>query len=334
VLNLEGLPGADDDFFELGGNSLLAFTLFDRIYERFGTELPPSLLVQASTLRLLALSLDTAAFVEGRVVVQLHPSGSRLPCFYVQSGAGGILTLRNFATTFGPDQPLYGIQAFRDDDVEEGQILSVASTAAECLPIVRQRQPHGPYIIAGHSIGGHIAFELACLLEADGEEVRYLGLLDPPAPHTLKWRGRIAARALELTGMGPEPRRAGAIRTALSKVGRRLRASLGSATGEAQAKDADRPSQWMRNLAKKEKRYAPREFSGKAIIYRTVEMTRHTGSSSLGWDRYVRGPVESHRVPGGHVSLLLEPDVQVVAGRMDVDIRSAQADVAPEHVGV
>jgi amino acid adenylation domain-containing protein len=335
VLQLDGLPGPDDDFFELGGDSLLAFKLFDRIAGRFGRELPPSLLVQASTLHLLASSMVAAEIVEGRMVVELHTDGSRIPCFYVHSGAGGILTLRKFANAFGPEQPVYGIQAFRDEDTEEGHILSIEPTAAECVAIVRERQPRGPYIVAGHSIGGHIAYEVACRLEADGEEVLYLGLLDPAAPHTLKWRGRIAARLRELTGAGPEPRRDSALRAAASKVRRRLRGKLQTAAGAETANDPDRPSQWMKNLAAMEKRYAPPSFKGTTTIYRTVEMARYTGTATLGWDRYVRGPIGIRRVPGGHVSLLLEPNVHVVAEEMAADIRTAQQHLGePESASV
>jgi amino acid adenylation domain-containing protein len=334
VLQLEGLPGADADFFELGGDSLLAFKLFDRIAERFGRELPPSLLVQASTLHLLALWIGASGLVGGRVVVELHADGSRVPCFYVQSGAGGILALRNFATSFGPDQPLYGIQAFRDDEAEAGKVPLVSSTAAECVEIVRERQPSGPYVIAGHSIGGHIAYELACLLEAEGEQVLYLGLLDPAAPHTLRWRGRIAARVRELIGTGPEPHRTGAVRAGLSKVRRRVRARAQGGAAAEVANDPDRPSQWMRNLAAMEKRYRPCPFSGPSTIYRTVEMARFTGSATLGWDRYVRGPIDIRRVPGGHVSLLLEPNVHVVADEMAAGIRAAQQQAASDRAAV
>ncbi|HKP91731.1 MAG TPA: amino acid adenylation domain-containing protein [Thermoleophilaceae bacterium] len=334
VLQCDGLPSPGDDFFELGGDSLLAFKLFDRIADRFGRQLPPSLLVEASTLRLLALWIGASDSVGGRVVAEIHPDGPRVPCFYVQSGAGGILALRNFAGTFGVDQPLYGIQAFRDNEAEAGEVPRVVSTAAECVEIVRQRQPEGPYLIAGHSIGGHIAYELACRLEADGDEVVYLGLLDPAAPHTLRWRGRIVARLRELTGTGPEQRRAGAVRAAVSKVRRRLRGKMQGGPDPETANDPDRPSEWMRNLAAMEKRYRPPHFSGVTTIYRTVEMARYTGSATLGWDHYVRGPVEIRRVPGGHVSLLLEPNVAVVAEKMASDIRAAQQQIPSAEAAV
>jgi amino acid adenylation domain-containing protein len=335
LLKLDGLPGPDDDFFELGGDSLLAFKMFEHISAKLKTELSPSVLVQASTIGGLASWIESAEVVEGRAVVALHADGARIPCFYVQSGAGGILALRNFAAAFGVDQPLYGIQAFRDDDVEGGDILGVEATAAQCVPIVRERQPRGPYVIAGHSIGGHIAYELACRLEAEGEEVVYLGLLDPPAPHTLRWRGRVVARLRDLTGTGPEPRRRHVVRATLAKARRYVRSRVPVSEAWDGDAPADRPTEWMRNLNRHEKRYRPARLTGSATVYTTAEITRATGSRTLGWDRYVAGPLTVRRVPGGHVSLLLDPNVAVVAEEMAADIRTAQrrASWTPEPAG-
>jgi thioesterase domain-containing protein len=81
---------------------------------------------------------------------------------------------------------------------------------------------------------------------------------------------------------------------------------------------------WLDNLKLAEKRFRPPTFAGPTVIYKTVEMMRYTGSPTLGWDRYVRGPIDIRRVPGGHVSLLLEPNVHVVAEAMAADIRAAQ----------
>jgi len=81
-----------------------------------------------------------------------------------------------------------------------------------------------------------------------------------------------------------------------------------------------------------EKRYRPRHLSGNAIVYRTVDTGRYTGSSTLGWERHIRGPIETRRVPGGHVSLLLDPNVEVVAQEMEADIRAAQEEVAATKV--
>ncbi|MEA2432073.1 MAG: hypothetical protein QOI19_2546, partial [Thermoleophilaceae bacterium] len=326
LLLLDGLPSPEDDYFELGGDSLRAFELFDRIETEFGRTLSPNVLLEASTLGSLAELIDSGA--ESGRLVKLHPDGTRIPTVYVHSGAGGMLTLRKFSAVLGSDQPLYGIQALIDREIEEGAIGGVPAVAAECLAALLKEQPHGPYVIAGHSIGGHIAYEMAVLLQRSGERVLMLGLLDPAGPHTLRWRGRAVARALDLTGLGSEPRRVGAARHVLAAAQRELSSRLGRNGGEDHSggeTDEDSTSVWMRNLRAIEERYHPPRYRGRVVAYTTAENTRYTGSSTLGWDRYVDGTLQVRRVPGDHVSMLLEPNVDVVAAAMDADIRDAQA---------
>jgi thioesterase domain-containing protein len=80
----------------------------------------------------------------------------------------------------------------------------------------------------------------------------------------------------------------------------------------------------MRDLAEIQKRHSPHGFAGTAHLYRTTEMARYTGSSTLGWERYMKGPIVTRPVPGGHVSLLLDPNVQAVAEAMAADLDAAQ----------
>jgi thioesterase domain-containing protein/acyl carrier protein len=324
VLGIDGQLGPDDDFFEIGGDSLLAFTLFDRIADQFARDVPINSLVEASTVRALAQVIDSGA-VERRRLARLNKAGARIPLFYVHSGAGGMLTLRNFSTAVGTDQPLFGLQAFSDRDIEVQDTLSVVETSDECLAALRELQPKGPYLLAGHSIGGHIAYEMANRLHADGERVAYVGMLDPAAPHTLSLRGRLTARAKELTGRGPEPRRENLFRTVIAATGRMMRARV---TAAAPATEEDREQadtdRWMRNLLLIEQRYDPPMWSGNVTLYVTSEMARYTGSPTNGWARYVEGSLEVRRVPGGHLSMLLEPNVGVVARSMAADIDAVQ----------
>jgi amino acid adenylation domain-containing protein len=324
LLSLEGMPGLDDDYFELGGDSLGAFELFVRIEERLGRDLSPNILLEASTVGSLAALIDSG--VELGRLIQINPQGRRIPTVYVHSGAGGMLTLRKISSALGAEQPLYGIQAFIDKDIEAGDIDGVEPTARECLAALREVQPTGPYILAGHSIGGHIAFEMAVRLQALGETVLLVGLLDPPAPHTLMWTSRALARGRELVGMGSEPRRGGLPRAALSAAVRRVRertASNGSGLYEGQ-EPGEVSSAWMRNLLALERAYRPGRYRGKVAVYTTADGARYTGSRTLGWRRYVDGLVETRRVPGDHVSMLLEPNIDVLAAAMDADVHDAQ----------
>jgi thioesterase domain-containing protein len=285
----------------------------------------PNVLLEASTLGSLSDLIDSD--VEYRRLITLHGDGERIPTAYVHSGAGGMLTLRKFSAALGPAQPLFGIQAFVDKDIEEGKIDGVAAAASGCLEALLAAQPNGPYILAGHSSGGMIAYEMALRLQEAGEPVLFVGLLDPPAPHTLRWRGRIKARVLDLTGMGSEPRRSGAYRAVWAAVQRKVRARL---QGEGASEQGDGEagvgtSLWMNNLGVIERVYEPRSYAGPVVVYATADGARYTGSSALGWERYVEGPIEVRRVPGDHVSMLHEPNVDVVAEAMDADIREAQA---------
>src|SRR3954447_20249549 len=133
-----------------------------------------------------------------------------------------MLPLRKFAAGIGRDQPLCGIQALIDSEIEAGGVGGVPEIATQCLAALREAQPDGPYILVGHSIGGHVAYEMAARLQSAGQEVLLLGLLDPAGPHTLRWAGRTRARVLELTGLGAEPRREGAHRVALSAFKNRI----------------------------------------------------------------------------------------------------------------
>jgi enterobactin synthetase component F len=327
LLGLDGMPGPDDDWFELGGDSLTAFELFDRIEARVGREMSPNVLLEASALSSLAALIDSGA--EYRRLITLHAGGERVPTAYVHSGAGGMLTLRKFSAALGPSQPLYGIQAFLDKDIDEGKIDGVEAAASGCLDALLAARPHGPYILAGHSSGGMIAFEMALRLQEAGEPVLFVGLLDPPAPHTLRWRGRLKARALELTGIGSERGRTAAWSAALAKIRARLAPGPGPGPAAEQGGAQAGTSLWMENLAVIERRYEPRRYPGPVVVYATADGARYTGSRTLGWERYVDGPMEVRRVPGDHVSMLHEPNVDVVAEAMDADIREAQAAAAP-----
>jgi amino acid adenylation domain-containing protein len=324
LLVLDGLPGPDDDYFELGGDSLRAFELFERIEARFGRDLSPNVLLESSTIGSLAALIESGA--ESNRLVKLHAGGSRIPVALLQSGAGGMLALRRFSSALGPDQPLYGIQALIDRDIEAGGLGGVSEIAEPCLAALLEAQPQGPYILAGHSIGGHVAYEMAARLEARGETVLLLGLLDPAGPHTMRLLGRAKARALELTGLGSEPRRSGALAAVRQRLAARLLRTVPTAPDGTPMPG---PSAWMRNLRAIEQRYDPPRYPGRVVAYTTAENRRYTGSPTLGWDRYVDGPLEVRRVPGDHVSMLLDPNVEALAAAMDADIREVQAATRP-----
>jgi acyl transferase domain-containing protein/thioesterase domain-containing protein len=197
--------GIHDDFFELGGQSLIAVRLFNRIKKHYKLEFGLAVLFEAPTIEKCAamirerlglpaldvedaaaengapVKLDTAAPVvppkASSCIVPMKPGGTRPPLFVIHGMGGNILEYTHIAKHLHPDQPMYGIQAQGLDGKKpiQSRIEEIASTYIE---EIRVFQPVGPYYIAGSSFGGLVGYEMAQQLLRKGERVALLFLFD------------------------------------------------------------------------------------------------------------------------------------------------------------
>ncbi|MDT7614333.1 MAG: hypothetical protein QOF00_1780 [Pseudonocardiales bacterium] len=191
VLGLDSV-GLDDDFMELGGDSLTAEEMLTLVDDRLGIALVSSDLVEAPTLRQFTqrVTLGSASLPSHPDVVALRTGGTRTPAFCFVGGGSLALTFGPIARHLG-DRPVYSFQAH---GLEQRAIpdRSVEAAASRALQLMRVIQPRGPYILIGHSFGGLVALEVARQLEAAGQIVQHVTLLDtyqpkssqgPLAPH-------------------------------------------------------------------------------------------------------------------------------------------------------
>ncbi|MEU3146500.1 MULTISPECIES: amino acid adenylation domain-containing protein [unclassified Streptomyces] len=170
-----------DDFFECGGNSLIAVGLVHRINRRFGCALPLQVLFESPTIEELARRVDGQRGTSSSRLVPLGAARSGRPV-YCWPGLGGYpMNLRTLARRLDTDRPFLGIQAHGVNTGEQ-PYATITEMAARDVRAVTEAQPDGPYTLFGYSFGARVAFEAAHLLERDGRRVDRLLLIAPGSP--------------------------------------------------------------------------------------------------------------------------------------------------------
>ncbi|WP_319929101.1 non-ribosomal peptide synthetase [Xenorhabdus santafensis] len=176
--------GRYDNFFELGGHSLVAMQLLARMREQ-NMEIPLATLLAHPTLHELALAVSKASFSPSALLdtslVPLSPSGDLPPLFLVHEPSGDPLVYSSLATLLPSELPVYALQALGLHALPKPP-ASIEALAAYHIKAIRRVQPHGPYHLAGWSMGGVIAYEIAQQLINDAEEVAFLGMIDSVNP--------------------------------------------------------------------------------------------------------------------------------------------------------
>ncbi|MBE9068750.1 alpha/beta fold hydrolase, partial [Leptolyngbya cf. ectocarpi LEGE 11479] len=174
----------EDNFFEVGGNSLLAVQLFNQMQQQLDCALPLATLFQAPNVRQFAALLSQDQPVsQWSSLVPIQTSGTKLPLFF-HGGSADALTWARFSHLLGTDRPFYALQR-PDLDGSEVTHTTVEELATDCIKEMRMVQPKGPYLVGGHCLGGAVAFEIAQQLQADGEDIESVVLIDSYRPGEL-----------------------------------------------------------------------------------------------------------------------------------------------------
>jgi thioesterase domain-containing protein/acyl carrier protein len=326
--------GVNDNFFDLGGHSLLAVRLFAQIENRFGKALPLATLFQAPTMRDLAAVLRDEGCRQWSSLVAIRSTGSKPPLFCIHAAGANVLIYRPLANHLDDEQPVYALQALGLDGITT-PLTQVEEMATYYLKEIRTVQPHGPYYLAGGSFGGLVAFEMAQQLQAKGEQVAMLALLDTYCPlHSLVQRVR--CHWAHLVERGPLTYTA----DALSAVSKRLRRMFSGGTGEAviteeAAKLLPEKTEFQDPLVRAvqanieaENAYAPRNsiYRGRIVFFYAQDLGGAPvyEDNRLRWATMATEGIEVHRIPGTHITMREEPNVALLAKIMTDCLENAQ----------
>src|SRR5580700_11901559 len=171
-------PGirVDDNFFDLGGDSLLAVQLFSEIARVSGRELAPVTIYCAPTIAALAEILEEPSAPRFPPLLQLK-EGVGAPLFLAHGLGGTAMDFFQLVKHLQTQRPIYGMQAKGTDGVDE-PFDRIEDLAQFYLDAIKKMQPHGPYFLVGYSLGGLVALEMAQRLSCNGERVALLAMLD------------------------------------------------------------------------------------------------------------------------------------------------------------
>ncbi len=333
--------GVQDDFFHLGGHSLMALRLMTRIERTIGRALPLSAIVEAPTVEKMA-GLIAGKGVEPNpgALVAIQPEGSRPPLFCIHGIGGSILNYGHLARHLPDDQPLYGLQA-RGIDGKQAPHTRVADMAAEYIERIRSTQPVGPYYLCGYSFGGLVAFEMACQLEAAGDRAGLVLLLDTTAPgapgtpqQSLSWRamfrsqlGRLRLHGGNLWRLGFSGKKdyiASRLRTVARKLGNHVWQVRYTAYEKfrqpipAAFLDVKQASY----MAARE--YVPGKCASPAVLFRAEQRRLPDDDPALGWTGFIGGGVTVRVSPGEHNTIAVGENAAVLAREIMAALDRAQ----------
>ena len=333
----------DDDFFELGGQSLIVARLFNKIKKNYGIEFPLNTLFEARTVRKLAERIRGGAKLEAArpsgssPIVAIQPKGAQLPLFVISGLGGNVIKFHTLAHYLGEEQPIYGLLP-RGLDGKEPFDTRVEDMAAYYVRAIRNMQPEGPYRIVGYSFGGIVAFEVAQQLMAEQCTVGLLGLFD-----TIEWHymenisrslnpgQRVQIYKAKLGDALSSEQRFTSLqelveRKLLAAKARILRTLGGNSTAPKGASIEEVNTFAAAN-------YKPKTYPGVLTIFRSTTRRIEEGNDEfVGWGGLAKQGVEVHHIASNHFNILQEPGVRILSEKLKKCLDRNTEELSPSVV--
>ncbi|NET60311.1 MAG: acyltransferase domain-containing protein, partial [Symploca sp. SIO2E6] len=317
-----------DDFFDLGGDSLLAIQLISKLNQTFKVDLDANILLQNTTIAAIAtllqpsnLDSDVSGSLPQSLVEIQRGSDQKQPLFLVHPIGGHVLFYKDLVNHLGSEQPVYGFEDLKlsMETVELQTVEEMATSYIKALLVV---QPEGPYYLGGSSFGGLIAFEMAYQLQQQNHEIALLVLIDTPLseqmpikldqepdiiaylaesmsddrslpqnfPHHLDTEAQLSWLCDQLKTVNPLPSEFNP--SQLRQIVQVFKTNI--------------EAMWL---------YQPQAYLGRILFFRAQErrLAYDPEYPEYAWIKLATKGLETYVVPGNHVTMNAAPHVQVVA---------------------
>ncbi|MDQ2921580.1 MAG: thioesterase domain-containing protein [Acidobacteriota bacterium] len=275
-------------------------------------------------------------------LVAIQPGGRKQPFFCVHAVGGNVLEYHDLARHLGPDQPFYALQS-QGLDGKQAPLTRIDEMASLYLKEVRAVQPHGPYLIGGRSFGGIVAFEMACQLHSEGEEVKLLALLDTyPIGHykllpSEDKRNSCSYRFAKRFESHTRNLRQLRFKRKLQYLWNKLRYVPAKTKGQVWGsvfklyREGARPiPRLLRNIEQinfaAARNYVPRVYPGKVTLFLASADLTASYDLKEGWEALAGEGLEVHEIEGDHINIIKEPFVGQLAAELNACLDKAQTN--------
>ncbi len=332
--NLLGIDAIDIDasFFDIGGHSLLAVQLTEMIERILGKKIPVNQIYQTPSVARLAAKLDSISIIEPYTpMVNLQPFGDNLPCFIVHGDDSSFLLPRYL----GEEIPFYGF-FHQGQDGSHMQYKTIDNIAKVYADEIEKIKLKSPIVLGGYSIGGVIAFEMACILQEKGHTISKLILLDSLAPKTHAQVLKGEFKYDKENNVFVKTNRVAIMPNAINNTNNQLLDRIKNKffiyrdflackyyllTNQLIPSNL-RNFYIMGTYRKARKIYKGNKYQGDAILFRST--IDNFNLYDLGWNHFIEGNLEIIEVLGDHHTTIREPAIAQVGLKIREIILSAK----------
>jgi amino acid adenylation domain-containing protein len=314
-----GVPevGRNENFFDLGGHSLLVTKLLRRIELEYGRRLTMAVFFRVPTIEAMAKLLGEDASLDLPVTIAIQPNGSRPPLLWLDGGP----TFRVLSHAIGLDQPFLGIPVDPVLELNAASAMRLEDIATLLAKAIRESQPEGPYYLGGWCHMGILAYEVASQLVGSGQAVDLVILLDAPNPASSRRVDRLSLILSQIRYHWPRlwRHRGGERRRYLAE---RIHGIL-STFEFLQVPACDRPAELRAEFGRVVQDYKPPVYFGDVALFQPT-LRLDVLDFRPDWAERVRGELSARDIPGTHVTMLEEPHVWELGASIRAALLRAQ----------